>query len=1120
MARQNVGLLSFNRGVIGAKSLARVDLDRTRLSAETCTNFTIATQGSLSLRPGTKFFGSSRHDTGAEFIEFVASTEDVALLELTNDTGTGAGAMRVWLGDDAHGLALLERPFVGTALSLTDTGWENASTGGTTASGSSVDVIPTMTSAVTAGVTITASSEQIEFDQKGGGLSLTGNRWHAADDDISSYWADTTVGTSAIPSWWNVNFGAGVSDRKALASYSIRAVDFGSGLDNAPRAWRLITGNHDTGTFATDTGKWTLEDQRSSQTGWATSERRSFTLPGADTGTVEARRHWRLYFTEIDGDTELMIAEIEMFTAQSAVQSRVQGGTLFLNARAIGSLAKRTKRVIVDTGDLGDEHGLDIHITRGPVTLRVGSTDGDDDYITETSLGTGYHNLAFTPDSNFYVTLQSDALVERTVASFSIADTGTVQIRTPWIAGNLDNIRYDQSADVVYVDCNGVRPQKIERRGTGRSWSVVDYEPNDGPFLSSPSSGAKLSVSHYYGNTTLNSDIPLFRSGHVGSLIRMFHEGQGGEWALGALDAKTDAIEVTGISDTGAETGTSERAISFVVSGTFAGGVDIERSSDGPDIGFKKISTNLGTTSDTGGYTVTINDQDDNISVWYRARMDAWTSGAAIVDATYAGGGITGRARITDYNSNTDVDIEVLSRFSDTGISDNWQLGYWSDARGFPSAVSLHGGRLGHAQGGSMFLSASDNFESFDETIEGDAAPIIRTLGSGPVDNIHYLVSVLRLLIGTAGAELSVRSSSLDEPLTPDNASAIPFSTQGSANLRAIKLDSRAIMVQRSKQRVFMIGPAGNSLADYEGSELTLLVPDLLAAGIVSIAVQRQPDTRIWCVLADGKIGQLTYEPGEEVIAWSLFEFDAGAAERVMVLPGIEEDAVYLHVKRTINGSEKRYLEKLAKESECLGDTGLSWLADCAVSFSTDIGRALTFADAAPHLGGEQVIVWGDLDSGSTPYVDVSPDINGVQVTHAVDTGGDLTLTGLTDGVKQGVLGLPYSGTWVSSKLAYAAELGSALGQIKRVPQAALILYKTHQHSLSYGARDTGNLDKLPGRINGGVVDPDTIHLTLDNVAVPVPATYETDPRLILRARAPRPATILAVVPTVSTNEK
>ena len=65
MPRQNVPLLSFNRGIISPKALARVDLDRTRLSAEIMRNWLAKTQGAMTLRPGTKHFGSSLNDTGA-----------------------------------------------------------------------------------------------------------------------------------------------------------------------------------------------------------------------------------------------------------------------------------------------------------------------------------------------------------------------------------------------------------------------------------------------------------------------------------------------------------------------------------------------------------------------------------------------------------------------------------------------------------------------------------------------------------------------------------------------------------------------------------------------------------------------------------------------------------------------------------------------------------------------------------------------------------------------------------------------------------------------------------------------------------------------------------------------
>jgi hypothetical protein len=926
MGRTNAAFLSFNRGILSPRALARVDLDRTRLSSEIQNNWIAKTAGAMTIRPGTKYFGSSLRDTGAEFIEFVASTDDVALLELTDDK------MRIWLGDDAHNLALLSRPKVDTTVSLADTGWSNTSIGGS---------------------------------------------------------------------------------------------------------------------------------------------------------------------TQVDSDS----------------------GHIRFQTTAFGSLSRAEKRVIVS--DTGTEHSLAFYVRRGPVVLRCGSTQRADDYIAETSLGTGYHNLAFTPTGNFWITLQSDDFPSRIVESLAIGDSGTVEITTPWGANDLANVRYDQSADVIYVDCDGVRPQKIERRGTGRSWSVVDYVPNNGPFLPATTSSARLTFSARVGDITITADRPVFQAGHVGSLIRAYGNGQNGSWGLGNVNAATPPISVTGVSDTGTPSANNERRLVFTVGGTYVGTVTVERSIDGDDIGFKTVSNDIvATPTDTGTLTFTIDDPSDNLEVWYRIKMTAYTSGFAIVSAVYGSGGRTGVVRITDYTSSTSVLGEVLSQIS-SEITDveNWQESYWSGVRGYPTAVALHGGRLAHAQGGSVFLSVSDDYENFDDTVEGDAGPIIRTLGSGPVDAIRFLVSLLRLIIGTSGAELTARSSSLDEPLTPDNSSAAAFGTQGSANMRAVKMDNRAIFVQRSGQRVFMVGAGtqGSTFGDYESYELTLLVPDLLEAGVVSIAIQRQPDTRLHCVLTDGTVAILTYEPQEEVICWTTWETD-GYVEKAVALPGVTEDAVYYHVRRTINGATKRYVEKLALETECFGDTGLNWLMDCAKSY-TDTGRTTTLTDVATHLVGQSVIAWGSLDTGSTPHVDLSPDVNGVQTTYTVDTGGDVVLTGLTEGVHHAVVGLPYHATWKSTKLSYGAEAGTALNQVKRPAQIGFVLYKTHNRGIEFGS-DTGRLDPLPKMIEGAVVDPDQIFETFDQIAVSMESTHNPDARIFLRAKAPRPCTVLAAVPSVQTNER
>src|SRR5574342_683665 len=79
--------------------------------------------------------------------------------------------------------------------------------------------------------------------------------------------------------------------------------------------------------------------------------------------------------------------------------------TADINSTVSGSLwmavpfrgGKATCSRSVTTSNTGTVHALRIVVTRGPVTFRCGSSSGDDDYITEASLDTGTHSLAFTP---------------------------------------------------------------------------------------------------------------------------------------------------------------------------------------------------------------------------------------------------------------------------------------------------------------------------------------------------------------------------------------------------------------------------------------------------------------------------------------------------------------------------------------------------------------------------------------------------------------------------------------------------------------------------------------------------------------------------------------------------
>lgn len=1075
MAKGNVPLLAFNRGVVSTLALARTDVDRIRLSAERMNNWMPKTQGAMRLRPGWGHLGSSLNDTGAVWIPFIAQTDDSALLEITDE------AMRVWIDDELlehntdTGMDTAVAGFIGA-----DTGsWVHADTGGTS-TGSVADAIPAMTAATTSGVTISASNQS----------SATHAGWRIGDNTTETWEAG-----SAVPEWVKIDFGSSIT----AASYTLTAGGSGE-LTKAPRSWRLLGS---AGGDATDTGTWTFLDSGGDQTGWSANEKRTFTI-----GSPAAYRYYGLFINEVNGGTDVIVREMELLPGTStAVQSYFPAGTLVLNAQTRGSVARVRQAVTCDTGNHGLEHTLAIGVTRGPVQMRVGSSPGNDDYVRDTELRTGEHRIAFTPQSDFYVQFYSDKPVDRIVGSLALADTGTMLLASPWAAADIEDLRWQQSADVLFLACGGAyKQQRIERRGTGRSWSIVDYDSDDGPFNSARTvDGVRLKVAATFGNTTMTASQPFFSPDHVGALFRLFTDTYSWAFPLGYGGAFTDPIRISGV--TGASAGdVNDRAFSYTVSGTWSGVLTAMSSTDdeldGPYAATKRSGSDTGTTIESNA-TFNMTDRSDNalknnLIEFFKVGFKAgdWTSGAATVTYSYKGAGATGIVRVTDYVSETEVEVEVLKSPSTTDYTDNWREGQWSGSAGYPSEVTLFEGRLWWHGQALTWGSVSDDYHSFDLDVEGDATPIIRSLGEGPVDDIVFSTGLHRLVIGTAGGIIAFRSTSFDEPLTADNMSAKQTSSQGAARLKAVKAENRAIYVHRATNRLFEMYYDIDS-NDYVSRELTILNPDILSAGVVDIAIQRQPDTRIHCVLGDGTVAILTYEPSEELVCWSTVETD-GLVEKVVVLPGVDEDQVYYHVRRDINGVTKRFLEKWAMESETLGGK-VCKLADSFV-LTTDTGTVLTGLD---HLEGETVTLWRDGKDRGTFVV----------------SGGSITDTGTPLG-DTGVVGLAYVADYKSTKLAYAAQGGTALLQPKRVNEIGFILASTHHKGLKYGA-DTGNLDDLPDMIDEGAKsDTGSILSVYDDKAFPFNGNWDTDSRIHLRAASPRPCTVAAAVVQIQTNDK
>lgn len=1037
MAKQNVAQLSFTAGEISKRALARVDVAKLRLAAEIQENWLPQAVGPMSLRPGLGYVGGVKDDAATKMVPFIFGFDDTAGFEFTT------GALRVWVDD-----VLVPRQSVTTAITSSDfsatTGW-------------------TFSRAGIAAGTMGYAQSGTRAINNGNGLFF-GMYFFGWDNDQVATVA-IQVNSVTTPGNWQAAIYRGT---------------FGAGNHNSGNPEVLLASSDVVGITTTGQVVFTFATPVTIQPGiwfWA--------VVGPTGGTPEMG---------------VSITTSSQFQGggQNAVPTSIDGtgsgfrmalGGLTKNSLILANAglgAQSTASQAVTAIEIGIEHAVRFTVTNGPVTVAVGLTSGGQDYIARTVLGTGTHSLVFTPTvATFYVYIESVGDALRTVTAASIEQASPMVLPTPWLAADLPFLRWTQSGDVVFVACNGARQRKIIRRAVG-SWSIEEYLALDGPFQSLPSvKDVSIRVPNSTANGFAVTNRPFFKPAHVGCMFKLNAGGQSRYNYLAAENQFTRAIKVIG-------TGTDRNfdwAANFGSIGSFVGTLTLQRSFEGPDGGWIDIATK------TSGGSTTVTDALDNLIVWYRVgfKQGEYTSGASLVGVTYNGGADYFIIKVLSYINPTSVTIENLRDPNVGSPVFDWQQGDWSDADGWPDSVDFHDGRLMWAGRDKVWGSVSDIFDSFDEATLGDSGPLNRSFGYGPFDRVNWLMSLLYLVAGREMSEVSIKSSALNAPLTPTDFSMKNCSSQGAARTGPVKVDTRGIFVQQSTRRLYELQFDFNA-GDYKAHDLNTLNVDIGLTGFVSIAVQRQPDTRIHCVRGDGQVAVLTYDKETGIEAWWRVVTD-GLVEDVMVLPGTLEDQVYYVVNRTINGAPKRFLEKFARLDECTG-AALNKQADAFVVYS---GASSTIVPV-PHLEGEDVVVWA----------------NGKDLGTYTVASGQITVS---EAVTTAVVGLSYAARFKSAKLAYGALQGTALNQKKQVDQIGLILVDTHYQGVEYG-QDFDTMDNLP-LVEDGVTTPaDTIWSQYDAPMTKLPGEWHTDSRLCLRATAPRPATVCAAIIQVDTNEK
>ena len=239
--------------------------------------------------------------------------------------------------------------------------------------------------------------------------------------------------------------------------------------------------------------------------------------------------------------------------------------------------------------------------------------------------------------------------------------------------------------------------------------------------------------------------------------------------------------------------------------------------------------------------------------------------------------------------------------------------------------------------------------------------------------------------------------------------------------------------------------------------------------------------------------GFLTMTTGDTT---RLASTDEGKAicESVAVIPTDDtEYEVYIIMKRTINGSTKRYIEVLNTFDFTETDNTTFNFLDSQLDYN---GSAVTTISGLSHLEGQTVAILAD----------------GATHANKIVSSGEISLDRSATKVK---VGLAYTSLLQTMRIDAGARDGTSQSKTKRIYEITIRLFESV--GVEVGP-DLNNLERIPFRSSANAMDQGITPFTGDK-EVEFRGNYETDGFVFVRQTQPLPLTILSLYPRLVTNE-
>jgi len=648
-----------------------------------------------------------------------------------------------------------------------------------------------------------------------------------------------------------------------------------------------------------------------------------------------------------------------------------------------------------------------------------------------------------------------------------------VTVTTPYLSADLPSISYVQSGDTVYLAHRGYALRKLVR-SSHTLWALSEV-----PFVPTIPTVTGVTVSHSVsGSYALRYVVCAENAKGEISLMGTPGEDTTAKHPTDWLTGEFCTVSWTGVAG-------AVRYLIYRESGGYYGlvGVVEANSLAAPNArgawvkGTAYAKDDSVTTDGLTKYCNTAHTSPASILIGY---TDDEPPVPIYRDAVFSDDAGSWRSVFELPKTFIDVKYEVDTADTPPEATD------WFANDNNPGLVALHQQRLIVASAALepqfFYASRTGSFEDWSKSRPAkDDDPLKQAIASGSIDAIQWLASFGTLLIGTGGAEYKAHDSG--DALTTTTLNLGAQSYWGSTSLPPLVIGNSVLHLQRQGSHVrdlfYSLEKDG-----YGGNDLSVLAPHLFDNNTMKQwAYQQAPGCVVWVVRDDGVLLGMSYLKEHEIWGWHQHTTQ-GTFESVCSVPGAQEDVVYFIVKRTVGGTDKYYLERLATK----------WNPDDGVADAMFLDSAMTYSGAATasvsgleHLEGQTV----------DALVDGSPHV------------------GLT--VTDGAVSFPVSGTRIHVGLPYTSVA------IPMTPEADTQQGTTLGRSRAYGQCSARLVDSL-----GGQYGPDEDHLS-DFVYIPekwgeaippftgdmpmtIEGSYETTASVCIAQRSPLPFTLAALM--------